>query len=263
MADQRADFDVPVVRGYFIETAHAVDVDEQGGMAQSHIESGDQALSAGEEACVVVRQQFDRVRDRASLGIGKRCRLQSFLPAAFWALWPLGAGRQSLPADARLVKRALPSPVPIVSAPQCFTSLMNGVSLSPCTTASLCNSTAVSCSPILGMALCRLSGKLKRLLSQLPGRFWAPRSMVPSESMMPGQPMPMNGARRSPSLPARVISPLSIPTSSSTASSRVSFFSSPCRHSSNFQTAALERSEAFFRLRRPRQPGYWCRRCRR
>src|SRR3954462_14005479 len=96
MADQRADFDVPVVRGYFIETAHAVDVDEQGGMAQSHIESGDQALSAGEEACVVVRQQFDRVRDRASLGIGKRCRLQSVPPSGFLGIVAAGSGSSIL-----------------------------------------------------------------------------------------------------------------------------------------------------------------------
>ena len=59
-----------------------------------------------------------------------------------------------------------------------------------------------------GIASCRESGRLKRLLSQLPGRFWAPRSMVPSGSMMPGQPMPMNGASRRPSFAARLIRPL-------------------------------------------------------
>src|SRR5437763_17220246 len=37
-----------------------------------------------------------------------------------------------------LVNRALPSPVPMVSTPQRLTSCMNGTSLKPCTTASLC-----------------------------------------------------------------------------------------------------------------------------
>ncbi len=44
----------------------------------------------------------------------------------------------------RLVKRALPSPVPIVSTPQRSKSCMKGTSLSPWTTPSLCMSTAVS-----------------------------------------------------------------------------------------------------------------------
>ena len=45
---------------------------------------------------------------------------------------------------ARLVKCALPSPVPIVITAQCFTSCIQGNSLSPCTTASLCIRTTVS-----------------------------------------------------------------------------------------------------------------------
>jgi hypothetical protein len=56
MADQRADLDMPVVRLYPVEPAHAVDVDQQGGVAQSHIERRDQALSAGQEARVVIHQ---------------------------------------------------------------------------------------------------------------------------------------------------------------------------------------------------------------
>ena len=44
----------------------------------------------------------------------------------------------------RLVKRALPNPVPMVSTPQRSTSCMNGASESPCATPSLCISTAVS-----------------------------------------------------------------------------------------------------------------------
>ena len=47
-------------------------------------------------------------------------------------------------ATFRLVKRALPSPVPMVSTPQWLTSVMCGNSLRPCTTASLCITTTVS-----------------------------------------------------------------------------------------------------------------------
>ena len=47
---------------------------------------------------------------------------------------------------------------------------------------------------------------MKLLLSQLPGRFCAPRSIEPSGSMMPGQPMPMKGASLRPSFSARAIS---------------------------------------------------------
>src|SRR5687768_14439485 len=44
----------------------------------------------------------------------------------------------------RMVKRALPRPVPIVSTPQRLKSCMNGTSLRPCATPSLCISTTVS-----------------------------------------------------------------------------------------------------------------------
>ena len=39
-----------------------------------------------------------------------------------------------------------------------------------------------------------LAGRLKRLLSQLPGRFCAPRSIEPSSWITPGQPTPTTGA---------------------------------------------------------------------
>ena len=39
-----------------------------------------------------------------------------------------------------------------------------------------------------------LAGRLKRLLSQLPGRFCAPRAIEPSSWMTPGQPTPITGA---------------------------------------------------------------------
>ena len=50
--------------------------------------------------------------------------------------------QSSLPR--RLLNRALPSPVPIVSTPQCSTSSIKGRSLKPCTTASLCMMMTVS-----------------------------------------------------------------------------------------------------------------------
>src|SRR5579871_2241631 len=142
----------------------------------------------------------------------------SFLPLALW----------------RLVKRALPSPVPMVSTPQLSTSCMNGISARPCTTASLCISTAVSWLPILGMASTRLAGRLNLLLSQLPGRFCAPFSIDPSSLMTPGQAMPMNGASLNPSSSAALSRSLSIFTNRLTASSRVGS-SSAYRHSSDFQ----------------------------
>src|SRR5437588_2809187 len=86
----------------------------------------------------------------------------------------------------RLVKRALPRPVPMVSTPQRLTSPMNGISLRPCTTASLCIRIETSWSPIEGIASASCAGRLKRLLSQLPGRFCAPFAMLPSCSILPG-----------------------------------------------------------------------------
>src|SRR5262249_51875279 len=90
---------------------------------------------------------------------------------------------------------ALPRPVLMVRIHQYFTSCMNGTSLKPCTTASLCISATVSCLPILGMARHKWAGRLKLLLSQLPGRFCAPREIASSSSITPGQPMPMKGGQ--------------------------------------------------------------------
>ena len=96
VAHQRADFQMSVARHNPVESADAVEVDQQGGMAQSHIKRGDQALSASEEARVVSAQQFDRMRDRASLGIGKRCRLQSSPPSGVFCIVAAGIGSSIL-----------------------------------------------------------------------------------------------------------------------------------------------------------------------
>src|SRR5262249_17653831 len=98
---QRADLDVGVFQHDPVEPADAVDIDQQRGLAQPHIERGDQALPAGEQPRIVVGEQLDRVGDRTSLGIGKRCRLQIHPPGGAYRLSVLSsprASRQSLPA---------------------------------------------------------------------------------------------------------------------------------------------------------------------
>src|SRR5215216_2761526 len=144
---------------------------------------------------------------------------------------------------ARLVKRALPRPVPMVSTPQRATSCIAGTSERPCTTASLCMTTMVSCPPISGTARRSSAGRLNRLLSQLPGRFWPPRWMAPSSPMSPGQPMPMKGATLCSALSARSTRSLTIAARRPTASARDGGGSSSrWRQRSNFQTSAFERS---------------------
>ena len=85
--------------------------------------------------------------------------------------------------------------------------------------------------------------QIELVFDQLPGSC-APRSIDPSSSMTPGQPMPMKGASCTPFLLAAPINPLSISTSDSTACSRFTSSSSPCRQSENFHTFVLERSGA-------------------
>src|ERR1700704_2097992 len=55
---------------------------------------------------------------------------------------------------------------------------------------------------MVGIASRSAVGRWKPLLVQLPGRFCTPRAIDPSSSIMPGQPIPMKGARRSSSLSA-------------------------------------------------------------
>src|ERR1700730_15257005 len=95
----------------------------------------------------------------------------------------------------------------------------------------------------------RLAGRLNLLLSQLPGRFWAPFSIEPSSLMTPGQAMPMKGASFSPSASASVIRPFSIFTSSFTVPSRLGS-SSAWRHNTQFPT------RSFLRVRHLLQAGF-------
>src|SRR4029077_1545217 len=84
------------------------------------------------------------------------------------------------------VKRAFPSPVPMVITPQCSTSVIKGASLKPCTTASLCIKTDTSCPLMVGMAALTRCGKLKDWHDQLPGRFCPPVVIEPSSWISPG-----------------------------------------------------------------------------
>jgi hypothetical protein len=77
-----------------------------------------------------------------------------------------------------------------------------------------------------GDGLARCCGKLKRLLSQLPGKFCPPESIDPSGSIFPGHPMPIKGASFRLARLARLIRRFSIRANPSTASSRLSFTSS-------------------------------------
>jgi hypothetical protein len=94
-------------------------------------------------------EQYDAVRrrERFSAIDNDRCR---FITASERAEAHSGAvfmARENEPAlahSSRLMKRALPRPVPIVNMAHDSTSRMNGASLRPCTTASLCIRTVVS-----------------------------------------------------------------------------------------------------------------------
>src|SRR6266511_6073619 len=92
VAHQRPDLDPPVVARDTVEPADAVEVDEQARRAEPHVEGGDQALAAGQQAGLVMGQELDRVRDRASLRIGKWRRLHARPPVLF-ALFYCGRER--------------------------------------------------------------------------------------------------------------------------------------------------------------------------
>src|SRR4029079_13520578 len=121
-----------------------------------------QALAAREQPRIAIgaRQQLDGMIERFRLGIGKGRRLHAFPPYFLSRDCVAGDAARSMRqvsnrgrySSLRLVKRALPRPVPMVSTPHRSTAVMKGGSLRPCTTASLCMMIAVSSSPILGIA---------------------------------------------------------------------------------------------------------------
>ena len=130
----------------------------------------------------------------------------------------------------------------MVSTPQRSTSCMNGY-----LTQALHDRVIMNDHHRLVLAdqrdrLDQTSGRLKRLLSQLPGRFCPPRSMEPSASIMPGQPMPMNGA--SLILPSwRLRSVFAVcRQAASTASSRLGFVFVAMTPKLDLETSAFDRS---------------------
>ena len=54
VARERADLDLAVLQRDLIQPTDAIDVDQHGGRRQAHVERGDQALAAGEQAGVLV-----------------------------------------------------------------------------------------------------------------------------------------------------------------------------------------------------------------
>ena len=88
VAGQRTDLDRAVLARDAVEPADAVDIDQQGRLRQPHIERGDQALPAGEQAGVLMlAEQRDGFLERARLFVGEWRRLHvSSLEAAFFLL---------------------------------------------------------------------------------------------------------------------------------------------------------------------------------
>src|SRR5262245_9445038 len=85
------------------------------------------------------------------------------------------------------------------------------------------------------------AGRLNLLLSQFPGRFWAPRVIEPSSSITPGQAMPSTGARLRSLFFAALIRMPNMWVSRATASS-LSTLWSLWRHSFMSRTRAFDRS---------------------
>ncbi len=75
MAHQRAEFDFAVFMRNAAEPADAVDVDQQSGRRQPHVERGDQALPAGQQTRILLAEERNRFLDRARLFVGKWRRL--------------------------------------------------------------------------------------------------------------------------------------------------------------------------------------------
>src|SRR5262245_9977718 len=79
MAHQRADLDVAVSARDAVEPGNAVDVHQQVGGIEPHVEGGYQALAAGEHPrlAVMPAEQLDRMIERPGLRIGERRRFHA------------------------------------------------------------------------------------------------------------------------------------------------------------------------------------------
>ena len=72
VAHQRADFELAVLAINAVEAGDAVDVDQQARRGQPHVERGEQALAAGEQAGFAARaEQVDGLVERARSCIGE------------------------------------------------------------------------------------------------------------------------------------------------------------------------------------------------
>ena len=80
VAHERTDLDLTVTERDTIEARHAIDVNDELRPAQPHVQRGDQALSAGQEARILRAHQLDGVIERAGSLIGERRRLHAILP---------------------------------------------------------------------------------------------------------------------------------------------------------------------------------------
>src|SRR5262249_57567085 len=81
MTHQRADFDVSVLDRNCAKAGDGIEVDQQGRAAKPHVECGDQALAAGEQARILGAEQLDGMPTRARLRLGERGRLHVLPPS--------------------------------------------------------------------------------------------------------------------------------------------------------------------------------------
>src|SRR5262245_32996960 len=82
MAHQRADLDMAVAARDAVEPGNVVDVHQQIGGIEPHVESGDQALAAGEHPRlpIMAAEQLDRMIEGTGLRIGERRRFHALPP---------------------------------------------------------------------------------------------------------------------------------------------------------------------------------------
>src|SRR3974390_3825167 len=107
-ASEGADLDRADFARDAIEPTYAGDVDQQRGRRQPHVERGDKALAAREQASVLVlAEQCDRFLDRPRLSIGERRRLHARLPE-FFLIVPGITGRSMYKAPTKRATSTTP-----------------------------------------------------------------------------------------------------------------------------------------------------------
>src|SRR4249919_2335328 len=101
MARQRANLDILALSGDAVEVLDAVDVDQQLGCRQAHVERGDQALPTGEQPrfVLVPGEEHHRFLERFRLCVCEWRRLHVSSP--FFLILTGNAGRSMRPDTAR------------------------------------------------------------------------------------------------------------------------------------------------------------------